>query len=193
MPTLTPTNILPEAGLLMIAPLGSTLPTMAAAGGTYAADAWPAAWYNPGPTKGGTKLDINITTSDLEVAELYTPVDVRTTKRTGTITFELANYTAKNLAQALNGGISSTVSGTGATLSTKVALPGIGSEVGCMIGWESVDSTVRFIAYICKNTGNVSTQFAKSPNYAGLTWQANLIKPSGTDMVEWYFAGTTRS
>lgn len=186
-------QVIADAGYLMLAPLGTALPAMVAAGGSYAADPWPAGWYSPGPTKGGTKLDINITTADLEVAEQYEPIDIRTTKRMGTVTFELANNTASNIVKAVNGGISTVVSGAGLTLSTKVSLPGIGSEVDFMIGFESQLSEMRFICYVVKNSGNISMQFAKAPNYAGLTFTAMLIKPATTQMVDTFYAGSARS
>lgn len=189
--TLPPAQLLTDAGFILWAPLGTALPANTVAGSVFT-DAWPVAWIALGRTSGGIKIDDNATTADIESAEDYYPLASRTTKRVGQVSFSLMSHTASNLSKALNGA-ATTVTGTGATTLTKVSAPNPVNEVPCLIGWESLDATVRYVAYQVRNAGNISSQMAKAPNAAMITWTANLEKPPSSEPYDWFYAGTNRA
>jgi len=192
MPTTATPNVLVGPGYLFWAPLGSTLPTMTVAGSKFT-DAWPLAWISPGATHDGSEFDYSITAEGITVAEFYDPIQYATTSREGTWGFVLADYTANNLKRIMNGGTVATVSGTGATQLTKYTPPAPGAEVRCMLGWESLDSTVRRVAYQCFQSGGTKVAHKKAPDKAGIAAEFKLEVPaSGTPFEEW-FAGTARA
>jgi hypothetical protein len=166
-------------------------PTNTVVGGVYTDD-WPVAWIPLGRTTGGIKIDDNATASQIESAEDYYPLGYRTTKRDGTLSFTLMNFTATNLSRALNGAVT-TVTGTTTTTLTRVDAPNPTNEVPCMIGWQSLDNTVRFVARQVRNAGNLSIQMAKAPSTADIAWTANLEKPIATQPYSWWTAGTARA
>jgi hypothetical protein len=172
------TNLLFETGFLYWAPLGSTTPTNTVASSAYT-DTWPVAWVPMGATDSGTDFTYTSTVQPVMVAELYDPVTYRTTDRTGSLAFALANVTAANLIKAFNGAVN-TVTGSGATQSTQINPVAVGNETRCMLGWESKDSTMRIVAYQAMNSGALKMSFNKAPARATIPWVANLEIPSGT-------------
>jgi hypothetical protein len=186
--------ILQDPGFLFWAPLLTTEPTHAAAGSTYDADVWPVAWIPLGATEDGSQFSYQINAEAVYVAEFLDPVRWSTVSRAGSFSFNLANYTLKNLSRAYNGGTFSTVSGTGATLSTKLLPPSPGSEVRAMIGWESLDHTMRIVAYQCLNSGTVASAYKKPPAYAVAPCMFNFEVPPGAPQQPFaaYVAGVGR-
>ncbi|MGZ4617178.1 MAG: phage tail tube protein [Frankiaceae bacterium] len=189
--TLPGAQLLTDAGFILWAPAGTALPANTVVGGVFT-DPWPAAWIALGRTSGGLKIDDNATTADIESAEDYYPLASRTTKRVGQVSFSLLSNTATNLARALNGA-TTTVTGTTTTTLTQVDSPNPVNEVPCMIGWESLDSTVRYIARQVRNAGNLSMQMAKAPNAAQIPWTGNLEKPASAQPYSFFYAGTARA
>lgn len=189
--TIADPNLLKEAGGLMWAPLGTSLPLNTVAGSVLT-DTWPAGWVSLGKTAAGSKISDNATSADYESAEDYTPLDSATSKRVVQVSFNLLNFTAGNLAKALNGAVT-TVTGSGATLLTQVDAPAPQSEVPCMLGWESLDNTVRFVARKVRNQGNLDVQTGKAPNMGQVMWVGNCSKPSGSPTYSWFFAGASRA
>jgi hypothetical protein len=183
--------LLTDPGVLFWAPLGSSVPTHTVSGSVFT-DSWPVAWVPLGATDGGTTITASLTVEEIDAAEFIDPLAYRTTGRTFNVAMTLKNFTAANLARTLNTS-ASTVSGSGATLITKVSPPNPGSEVRAMIGFESLDSTTRWIAYQVINSGDVAVAFQKSPTVAMLPWTANCEKPSSTQPVDWWFAGSSRT
>jgi len=183
-------QLLVDPGYLYWAPVGSAVPTGVSTASAFS-DTWPVAWIPLGYTESGTDFDVSVTTSPITAAEVVEPITYRTTDRTGTITFMLKNITATNLGRALNGGVLS-VTGTGATTITKITPPVIGTETRCMIGYESLDSTFRFVAYQCFNSGSVKLSFNKAPANAAIPWQANLEKPATLPPFDAWTAGVAR-
>lgn len=184
-------NLLTDPGVLFWAPLGSTLPTNTVAGSVFT-DTWPVAWIQLGMTASGSHLNPQLTTSPIPAAESIDPIAYRTTDRATSVTFNLLSFTATNLSRTLNGA-PTTVTGTGATTLTKVSPPSPGSEVRCMIGFESLDSTVRYIAYQVINSGSIDMAWDKAPNVTNLPWTGNLEKPASTQPFDFWFAGTARA
>jgi hypothetical protein len=194
MPNVTypSTNLLVEAGYLLWAPLGTALPTNTVTGGVFT-DPWPVAWIALGKTTAGSKIDDNATVSEIDSAEDYYPLAYRTTKRAAQISFNLMNFTASNLAKALNGAVT-TVTGTTTTTMTQVDGPNPVNEVPCMIGWESTDATVRWVGRQVRNSGNISVQLAKAPATADIAWTGMLEKPAAAlQPYSWFTAGTARA
>jgi hypothetical protein len=189
--TMPAANTLVDAGFLFWAPLGTALPANTVTGSIFT-DTWPVAWVPLGRTAAGSKIDDNATIAELESAEDYYALDVRTTKRVVNISFNLLNFTATNLSRALNGAVT-TVTGTGATLLTQVSAPNPINEVPSMIGYESLDGTARWVGYKLRNSGNLSIQMAKAPNMAQIPWSAQLAKPAATQPYDWFFAGANRA
>lgn len=189
--TMPAVNPLVDAGFLLYAPLGTALPANTVTASKFA-DPWPIAWVALGQTSSGTKISDNATAADLESAESYVPIDSRTTKRVITAAFDLLTFTASNLAVALNNSVK-TVTGATTTILTQVDAPAPQSETAFMLGWESLDSTVRWVGRTCRNQGDLSVQMAKAPNMAQIPFSANVVQgTSTTPPYSWFFAGTAR-
>lgn len=190
----TTPNVLTNPGYLFIAPLGSTEPTNTVAGGVFT-DAWPAAWLPLGATEDGSDFAYGSTVEAVTVAELFDPVQYFTTERHGTIAFNLANFGLSNYRRALNGGVTAltATSGTGATALYTVEPPDPGAEVRCMVGWESLDNTLRLVARQCIQGGEITTAFKKAPTLGVIPCTFNLEKPASAKPFALWGAGGTRA
>ena len=145
-----------------------------------------------GMTLSGTDFDPNSTVTPLLAAEQVDPIAYRTTARITTLSFQVLGFTATNLARAFNGA-TTTVTGTGASTITKLDPPAIGTETRGMIGWESLDNTVRFIAYQVFNGGSLKMSMNKAPAMTAIPWTGSLEKPASTQPYSWWFAGAARA
>lgn len=186
-------NILTDPGYLFIAPIGSTLPTNTVTGSKFT-DAWDAAWLPLGATTDGSTFNYSTTVTPVTVAEFFDPIQYFTTDRAGSIAFNLANWALSNYRRAINGGVAAltATSGSGATSLFDLEPPDPGSEVRAMVGWESLDNTVRLI---CRQTfcgGEVSTAFQKPPAIAAIPCTFNLEIPSGAKPWKLSTAGVAR-
>ena len=188
--TPTPT-LLTDPGFLFWAPLGSTVPAMTVTGSVFT-DAWPVAWINLGATVDGTDFSYDINTSPIAAAEFADPIKQVVVSRSGSMAFELLNYTATNLKRVLNGA-TTTVTGTAGTTLTKVTPPTVGTETRAMIGWESLDATTRIIGYQCLNTGSIKMSFKKAPATASQPAVFSFEVPSSGIPFEAWTAGTVRA
>jgi hypothetical protein len=187
-------NILTDPGYLFIAPLASTEPTMTVAGSVFT-DSWPAAWLPLGATEDGTELNYGSTVEPISVAEFFDPIRYATTGRAGTVAFNLANFGLSNYRRSMNGGVTAltATSGTGATALYTVQPPTPGAEVRCMIGWESLDNTVRFVARQTIQGGEVASAFRKAPSFAVIPCTFNMEKPTSAEPFQIWGAGATRA
>ncbi len=185
--------LLREPGFLFAAPLASTEPTHAALGSTYDADTWPVAWIPWGPTMEGSTFSNSQNIEPIRVAELFEPVAYSVTDVTTNIAFAVANYTLHNLRRAMNAPTSaiSTVSGATTTLSSKLDPPDPETIVRCMIGWESLDHTMRLIGRQCINGGEVSSQFGRG-TAASIATVWSFERPAAGKAFSVYSAGTAR-
>lgn len=184
--------VLNDPGFLFWAPLASTLPTMAALASTYDLDTWPVAWIPLGATEDGSTFTYETKVEAVKVAEFFDPIRWSTTDRMGSFAFNLASYTLKALQRAYNGGTISTVSGSGVTLSSKLVPPTPGNEVRAMIGWESLDHTMRIISYQTINSGTIASAYKRAPSFAVIPCVFNFEVPSAGQPFEVYAAGTGR-
>ena len=186
--------IIQDPGFLFWAPLLSTEPVHAALASTYDADAWPVAWIPQGATEDGSSFTYESKVEPVKVAEFVDPIRWSATERMGSIAFNLASYTLKNLQRAYNGAVVSTHSGAGATLSSKLLPGSVGTEVRAMIGWESQDHTVRIVMYQTINSGPIAQAFKKAPAYGTIPCMFNFEVPLGAPQQPFavYAAGAGR-
>lgn len=193
MPTTATPNVMTDPGYLFWAPLASTMPTNTVVGSKFT-DTWPVAWISLGATEDGSEFSYESTIEPVKAAEFFDPIAYRTTERKGGIGFTLVDYTLTNFKRVSNGGTLSIVSGTTTTQLNKFVPPTPGTEVRAMIGWESLDGTMRLIARQCFNGAPIKSSFKKAPDKAGLAAMFNFEIPSGSvDPYEIYTAGTARA
>ena len=191
MPTTATPNVLTDPGYLFWAPLASAEPTNTVVGSKFT-DAWPVAWLSLGATEDGTEFNYEINVEAVRAAEFLDPIKWATTERNGNISFTMVNWTLTNLKYAMNGGTQTVVSGTTTTQLNSYIPPVPGQEVRCMIGWESLDSTVRLICYQTINSGTVTSAFKKAPDKAGIAAQFNFEVPASGIPWKAYTAGVAR-
>lgn len=187
-------NVLTSPGYLFIAPLGSALPADTVTASVFS-DAWPAAWIPLGATEEGSTFSYESTVEPVTVAEFFDPIKFFTTERGGSIAFNLAHYGAANYRRALNGGVAA-VAPSPATAGNElytVEPPNPGDEVRCMVGWESLDNTVRLICRQALQGGTLENAFRKPPAIAVIPCTFNLEKPATAQPFRKSFAGTARA
>lgn len=190
--TLGVPNLLQDPGYLLWAPLGSSEPTNTVVGGVFT-DTWPVAWINLGATEEGSEFEYEIKTEAVKVAEFFDQIKYATVDREGSFAFNLADYTLKNLQRAYNGGTLATVSGAGTTLLSSLQPPAPGAEVRAMLGWESLDRTMRIVCHQVLNGGSVKNAFKRAPAKAVVPCKFMMEMPVGATLpFKVYTAGTAR-
>lgn len=190
--TATP-NVLTDAGYLFVAPIGTAEPTMTVVGSKFTTS-WTGGWLSLGATENGSEFDYSIKTAAITVEEFYDPIRYSTTERSGSLVFAMANYALTNVSYAMNGiGTTVPVSGSGSTLLTSFTPPTVGSETRVMLGWESLDNTVRIVMYQCINSGTVKMAFKKAPALATVACTFNFEIPTTGLPFKMYGAGTNRA
>src|SRR5512139_4076276 len=189
--TLATPQILTDPGYLLWAPLSSAEPSNTVVGGVFT-DTWPVAWINLGATEDGSEFSYEVKVEAIKVAEFFDPIRYATTERTGSFAFNLADYTLNNLKRAYNGGTLATVSGAGTTLLSSYVPPTPGNEVRAMLGWESLDRTMRIICYQTLNGGEVKSAFKRAPSMAVIPCKLMSEVPVSGIPFKLYTAGTAR-
>ncbi len=185
--------LLREPGFLFLAPLATAEPLHAALASTYDADTWPAAWVPTGPTQEGSVFSNAQNVEPIRVAELFDAVAYSVTEVTTTLAFAMSNYTLHNVRRAMNAPTSaiSTVSGSAATLSSKLDPPDPDTIVRCMVGWESLDHTMRLVGRQVINGGELQSTYGKG-TAAGIATVWNFERPAASKAFSFYAAGTAR-
>lgn len=162
-------NIELGAGRLYVAPIGTTEPASASA-------ALDAAFRAVGYTEDGTKVSVDLTNEQINVAEEYDPVLYVLSARKAKVSVQLAEITRQNLALAMGSGAAAVNTAAG------FEPPDPGSEVAVMIVWDSKETpsatNSRWIFRQCKVNGTVEMQRNKAPNKARLPVEFNLEKPA---------------
>lgn len=177
MPSVAVPKLLKDPGYLFWGPLLTAEPSNTATASKFD-DTWPVAWIPLGATEAGSTFSYSISVEAVSVAEFFDPIQWATTERNGNIAFNLADYTLDNLSRAMNGGSLTVVSGTGATEVSKFEPPDPGQEVRCMIGWESLDNTMRIICRQTINAAEISSAFQKAPAISVIPCQFNFEVPT---------------
>lgn len=193
IPTVATPAILTDPGFLWIAPVGTAVPTNTVTAGKFS-DAVAVAWLPLGATQDGSTFGYSTSVEKISVAEFFDPVAYRTTERSGSIAFNLANWSLSNYRRAINGGIAAlTPTGGAGSELTLLEPPDPGNEVRAMILWESTDSTLRLLCRQVIQGGEVSAAFKKAPDYATIPCTFNMeIPSSGSKPWSMWTAGTTR-
>lgn len=153
------------AGTLYVAPLGTAEPT-------DLATAWPTGWERVGYTEEGSEFSYEFSTDPVEVAESLDPLFYRTTGRSGSVSFAMAENTVRNLTIAFNGGEVTTT----ATHVTFEA-PEPGEEVRRMVGFESEDGTERWVWRQTFQGGSVTVARRKGADKTTLPVEMRVEKP----------------
>lgn len=183
-----------DPGYLWIAPLSTSLWTNTVSGSVFT-DAINVAALPLGATEDGTTFSYESNVEPVEVAEFLDPISFRTTSRGGSIAFNLANFGLTNYRRALNGGTAALAptSGTGATALYTLSPPTPGTEVRCMIAWESLDNTVRLMCPQTIQGGAIEAAFKKAPDKAVIPCTFNFEVPTSGLPFTMYGAGASRA
>jgi len=163
-------------GTLYWAAAGTVDPTTAVTG-SIISDTLPVAWKQIGYTENGSEFSYEITSEPVTVAEELDPVTNKTTGRSGSVAFEMAEATVRNLVIALNGG-TVTNSGTGATSMWTYEPPDLGKEVRVALLWQSEDNLERWIFRQVFQTGSVTVGRRRGADKATVPVQFSLEKPA---------------
>jgi hypothetical protein len=193
MPTTLQPLLMLDPGFLWHAPAGTAFPTLGGtASGSIFTDAPSVTFYEIGATEAGYQFQYNQTIEAINVAEFADPVKWRTTGRQGSMAFNLADFTLKNLQRAMNGGTASTASGSGATLISKWVPPVIGTETRAALLWQSLDATMRIFMYQTVQVNKIQASFKKAPDIATLPCEFRFEIDTSGNIFEVYTAGTAR-
>lgn len=191
-PTLTKPATAIGPGFILRAALGSTEPANTVSGGVFT-DSWDPAWVVVGATDKGSVFQYQTNVAAVEAAEYFDPLSYETDSREGTFEFSMLHIAARSFMTAFNGGNTST-SGSGATLLTTYEPPDPGSEVRCMLGWESRDSTERLILRQCFQGGQVQIERDKGAQKRAMIPLSFKLELPNTGLRLWKhsFAGSSR-
>lgn len=178
-------------GYLYYGAIGTSEPASTVSGSQFS-DSWTG-WTVIGYTDNGHVFTYDLDYEAAEAAEALDPLAYATTARRASIAFDMLGLTASNMKKALNGG-TITTTGTGATTKNVYTPPDMGSEIHCMIGWESTDLTERIVARQCFQTGSVSISRQKgAANRASISTAFGLELPAtGLKIFDYITAGTAR-
>ena len=160
------------AGLLYVAPTGTTEPTTSA---DLAAASLPSAWREVGYTEDGSVFKYDVKSEPIPVAEELDPIGYAITDRSGSLEFKMKQATRRNLFLAINSGAA------GANDGTTVEPPDPSAMVRVMLLHVSNDaSAVRGILFRqCFNTGGLEIDWSKAPKTPLLPVMFALEKPTG--------------
>lgn len=162
----TSSNVILGPGLLYVAPVGTTEPT-------NASTVLPSAnWREVGYTEDGTTFTYEITNEPIEVEEEFDPIFYRTTGRSGTVAFQMAEVTRQNLALAVN------VGAAAPNNAASLEPPSPNSEVRVMIALNT-DDGARWIWRQCLQASSIEIARKKAPDKALLPVEFRLEKPTG--------------
>ena len=154
-------------GRLLTAPLGTPLPT-------DHSTPLDTAYEEIGSTEEGSEFAYEISSDAVSVAESLDPLFHKTTGRSGTVSFAMAENTVRNLTLAFNGGtVTRTTSGA-----VKYAPPEPGTEVRRILVWESEDGEERWVYPQVFQGGSVSMARRKGSAKATIPVNFRLEKPA---------------
>jgi hypothetical protein len=188
-----PALLLKGPGILYWAALATAEPAHTVTASAFPTTAWGGTWAPLGSTDSGSQWSDSLDTDNITVAESVYAQMIVGTARSATWTVSLAEWNKTNIQRALNGG-TVTSTGTTTTTLTQIDPPDVGQEVRCMLGFQSEDNTLRFVARQCLQTGDVSAGFRKGADNATLAIVWRFEKPSsGAAPYSLYLAGAARA
>lgn len=156
-------------GRLYVAPVGTAAPT-------DMQTALDPAWVPVGYTEEGSEFAYELTSEEVPVAEELDPLFYRTTGRSGTVSFAMAENTARTLSIAFNGGDVSTPGTDGSVVYTP---PEPGEEERRSLLFESEDAEERWHWPQVFQGGSVSVARRKGAEKATLPVEMRVEKVSG--------------
>lgn len=185
-------KVLSGPGFLFGAIGGTVAPTHTSAGGKFT-DVITTPWLPFGATSEGTEFSYSTSVEPITVAEFFDPISYETTERSGSISFNLANYTLTNYRRALNGGVAAlAATGTAGQEITSYSPPTPGTEVRISLLWESLDGSMRLYVPQAIQGGEVTTAFRKAPDLALIPCTFNFEVPASGLPFTLFAAGTAR-
>lgn len=191
-PAVATPNVLVDPGFLWLAPLGTAAPTNTVTAGKFS-DAVAAAYIPLGATTEGSSFTYGIEVEPIEAAEFFDPIRYSTVSRSGSVAFNLMNWTLSNYRRALNGGVAALVpTGVAGSELTVFEPPEPGAEVRAVLLWESTDATVRMLFRQVLQGGEIESAFRKAPDVAAIPCTFNLEVPAAGKPFTIYGAGLTR-
>lgn len=174
-------------GLLYVAKIGSAEPPALTA---LDPSTWDAAWTELGYTDAGSEFQIQPSTNDINVAEETDPVASQTGTTATTLTTNLAQITAFNLAVAFGGG--TIVSTAGQPVSFEPPAAGTGGTL--MLAWTATDLSEAFVWRKVKPDGSLDINRQSGANKATIPLNLKILAPGGgVPAWKWYGAETTRT
>jgi len=188
MPTTAAPTILKDPGYLFWAPPATAEPVNTVVASKFT-DAWPVAWISLGATQDGSEFSWQSPVEAVYAAEFLNPLVYVPGEQTGSFGFALMDYTLGNLKKAMNGGSLTVVSGTAGTELNKFTPPTPDQLTRSMIGWESLDGTLRFIGYQMLNGGEMTTAHKKGTDVGLIPFEFNFEQPAAG--FPWAMYGTS--
>lgn len=158
-------EVLLGAGVLYVAPIGTTEPA-------NASSSLPSAWREVGWTDQGSAIDIAYSNEGIPVAEEFYPVKYVTTGVEISVGFAMKQMTRRNLALALN--LGANVANDASVLNP----PDPGEEVRVMIVLDTEEGA-RYLFRKAIQGGSVNIARQKAPNVALLPVQFRVEHPGG--------------
>lgn len=161
----TPTGVASEVLIgparLLIAPIGTTVPTL---DGSVIPITWDAAWKEVGYTEDGTMLSYSPTVKDIMVDEEMAPIKKILDAEKATISCKAAQSTLKNLNAAISASIYTHAAATVTDAETSTLDIGSGDLTEMMVGLEGLSPTGRqriIVAYRGMAQANVQMSFKR--------------------------------
>lgn len=186
-PTGSASNVIVGPARMLIAPTGSTLPTL---DGTVEPVVWDPAWIEVGYTEDGTKLAYQPTLKEIMVDEEPAPVKRSLDTEKATISANVAESTLVNLNAAISASTLTSQAADATHAQTKTLKVGGGSLTEVMVGLEGLSPTGRqriIIGYRAQAQANIQLQFKRNDKTiipVELSLLADSTKPSGENLFE---------
>jgi len=173
--TITSALIQSGPGRIYTAPLGTAIPTIAAAASKITAT-WTS-WIQIGSTDAGITYTEAVQTADIQVAESLYPIRTVTTSKTSRIAFTMNEVSDLNWKVAMNGG-TITTTGAGVTKMNNYVPPLAGLEGRLMMSFVNYDDTEAIVWPQVFNVGSVEYARGTLETKAGLPCEFNAEIPA---------------
>ena len=180
-PAYNTTNVVYGVGIVMTAPLGTSLPSDQNLG---VASNWtissPGGWTYIGCTDAGVSVTWNPTTIDISIEEQPTPVAVIVDKATAQVTFDFSEETLANINMAYGnaGTISITAPGASQPGKSTLSLSTVFPQMACAVISRNQLGFARVMSIpAMMSTGQVKTDYRRSANQRLYPTTFNTICP----------------